>query len=251
MSQPLGDGSSRRMIRREGRPSRVRRSRPRSSDSATPHGCARTVSTSTSRQASSSPSLVHRVAARARCSRSSPVSTSRPRHGSGRRQGVADVPGGHPAAVAHGLAQHRARFAAARCSPREPTARRGRRAARAGPPRTHTPTSARTSCPAVCGSASHWPAFWRRTPRSCSMDEPLGALDAMTRDHMHDEIERVWAHRCLTVLFVTHNMREAVRLGDRVVLMCSSPVASSSTSASTFLDRASSTPPRSPGYAAS
>lgn len=45
------------------------------------------------------------------------------------------------------------------------------------------------------------------------MDEPLGALDAMTRDHLHDEIERVAAE--LTVLFVTHNMREAVRLADR------------------------------------
>jgi NitT/TauT family transport system ATP-binding protein len=51
------------------------------------------------------------------------------------------------------------------------------------------------------------------------MDEPLGALDAMTRDQMHDEIERVSEERDLTVLFVTHNMREAVRLADRVVLM--------------------------------
>lgn len=51
------------------------------------------------------------------------------------------------------------------------------------------------------------------------MDEPLGALDAMTRDHLHDEIERVAVEQVLTVLFVTHNMREAIRLGDRVVLM--------------------------------
>jgi NitT/TauT family transport system ATP-binding protein len=55
------------------------------------------------------------------------------------------------------------------------------------------------------------------------MDEPLGALDAMTRDHMHGELERVWQELGLTVLFVTHNMREAVRLGDRVVLMTSEP----------------------------
>ncbi|WP_233149834.1 ABC transporter ATP-binding protein [Kineosporia sp. A_224] len=55
------------------------------------------------------------------------------------------------------------------------------------------------------------------------MDEPLGALDAMTRDHMHDEIERVAGEAGLTVLFVTHNVREAVRLGDRAVLMGSSP----------------------------
>ena len=55
------------------------------------------------------------------------------------------------------------------------------------------------------------------------MDEPLGALDAMTRDTMHDEIERIWSQLGLTILFVTHNVREAVRLGDRIVLMSSSP----------------------------
>ena len=55
------------------------------------------------------------------------------------------------------------------------------------------------------------------------MDEPLGALDAMTRDHLHDEIESLTTHQGLTVVFVTHNMREAVRLGDRVVLMGSHP----------------------------
>jgi NitT/TauT family transport system ATP-binding protein len=55
------------------------------------------------------------------------------------------------------------------------------------------------------------------------MDEPFGALDAMTRDLLHDELDRVTAGRDLTVLFVTHNVREAVRLGDRVVLLSSRP----------------------------
>ena len=55
------------------------------------------------------------------------------------------------------------------------------------------------------------------------MDEPFGALDAMTRDILHDELEDLWASTNKTVLFVTHNVREAVRLGDRVVLLTSRP----------------------------
>jgi NitT/TauT family transport system ATP-binding protein len=55
------------------------------------------------------------------------------------------------------------------------------------------------------------------------MDEPFGALDAMTRDLLHDELERVWATTGVTVIFVTHNVREAARLGDRIVLLGSNP----------------------------
>ena len=55
------------------------------------------------------------------------------------------------------------------------------------------------------------------------MDEPFGALDAMTRDLLHDELERICTERTLTVLFVTHNVREAARLGDRVILLSSRP----------------------------
>jgi NitT/TauT family transport system ATP-binding protein len=55
------------------------------------------------------------------------------------------------------------------------------------------------------------------------MDEPFGALDAMTRDLLHDELERIWQERSLTVVFVTHNVREAARLGDRIVLLSSRP----------------------------
>ena len=55
------------------------------------------------------------------------------------------------------------------------------------------------------------------------MDEPFGALDAMTRDLLHDELERLWQERSFTVLFVTHNVREAARLGDRIVVLTSRP----------------------------
>jgi NitT/TauT family transport system ATP-binding protein len=55
------------------------------------------------------------------------------------------------------------------------------------------------------------------------MDEPFGALDAITRDVLHDELERVWRQTGLTVVFVTHNVREAARLGDRIVLLASRP----------------------------
>ncbi|GAA1923035.1 ABC transporter ATP-binding protein [Nocardioides lentus] len=55
------------------------------------------------------------------------------------------------------------------------------------------------------------------------MDEPFAALDAMTRDAMHDEIESLWSELGLTVMFVTHNVREAARLSDRTVLMESGP----------------------------
>jgi NitT/TauT family transport system ATP-binding protein len=55
------------------------------------------------------------------------------------------------------------------------------------------------------------------------MDEPFGALDAITRDLLHEEVERIWSQSNLTILFVTHNAREAVRLGDRVLVFTSRP----------------------------
>ncbi|MGE5358021.1 MAG: ABC transporter ATP-binding protein [Bacteroidales bacterium] len=55
------------------------------------------------------------------------------------------------------------------------------------------------------------------------MDEPFGALDAQTRDLLHDEVQNIWSHTGKTVLFVTHNVREAIVLGDRVIVLSPRP----------------------------
>lgn len=55
------------------------------------------------------------------------------------------------------------------------------------------------------------------------MDEPFAALDAITRDLLHEELTRIWSETGITIMFVTHNVREAVRLSERVLLMSSRP----------------------------
>ena len=55
------------------------------------------------------------------------------------------------------------------------------------------------------------------------MDEPFAALDAITRDVLHKEITRIWRETGVAIVFVTHNVREAVSLGQRVVLLSSRP----------------------------
>ncbi len=55
------------------------------------------------------------------------------------------------------------------------------------------------------------------------MDEPFAALDAITRDVLQGELLRVWQATGTTVLFVTHDVREAIRLAQRVVLLSSRP----------------------------
>ncbi len=60
-------------------------------------------------------------------------------------------------------------------------------------------------------------------PAILLMDEPFGALDALTRDRLHAELESIWASTHKTVLFVTHNVREAIALGDRVLVFAPRP----------------------------
>jgi NitT/TauT family transport system ATP-binding protein len=60
-------------------------------------------------------------------------------------------------------------------------------------------------------------------PKVLLMDEPFGSLDALTREQLYQDLQRIWAARRRTILFVTHNVREAVCLGDRVVVLSPHP----------------------------
>ena len=60
-------------------------------------------------------------------------------------------------------------------------------------------------------------------PQILLMDEPFGALDALTREQMNLDLQRMWLRDRNTVLFITHSIEEAVLLSDRVVVMSSRP----------------------------
>jgi len=60
-------------------------------------------------------------------------------------------------------------------------------------------------------------------PRVLLMDEPFAALDALTREQLYGDIQEIWKARRKTIVFVTHNVREAACLGDRVLLFAPHP----------------------------
>jgi NitT/TauT family transport system ATP-binding protein len=83
-------------------------------------------------------------------------------------------------------------------------------------------------------------------PRVLLMDEPFASLDGLTREQLYFDLQRIWEERKKTIVLVTHNVREAVCLGDRVCCCRPVRVASAKSSPSSCRARATSIPPRSP-----
>ena len=97
---------------------------------------------------------------------------------------------------------------------------RGRRAARAGRPAPADYRSrTRPSCRAASGSGSGWPRALAADPPVMLMDEPFGAVDPIVRDRLQNELLRLQEALAKTILFVTHDIDEAIKMGDLVAVM--------------------------------
>ena len=80
----------------------------------------------------------------------------------------------------------------------------------------------RRSFPGACGAAPAWGTL-AYEPETILMDEPFGALDAQLRLVMHDELLKLWAATRKTIVFVTHDLAEAITLADRVAVFSARP----------------------------
>ena len=82
-----------------------------------------------------------------------------------------------------------------------------------------SPNGIRGSCPAVSSSGSGWRVRWRPIRPSCLMDEPFSAVDPIVRNQLQDEFLRLQADISKTIVMVTHDIDEALKLGDQVVVL--------------------------------
>ena len=108
---------------------------------------------------------------------------------------------------------------ACRAAERAGTARAGRGGAGSGGARRPGGRLAVGFCPAGRKQRVALARALASHPRLLALDEPLGALDALTRIEMQDLIERVWRDKGFTAIIVTHDVTEAVALADRILLI--------------------------------
>ena len=96
-------------------------------------------------------------------------------------------------------------------------------AARTGSGSKASAASSRASSRAACSSAPRIVRALSLKPSVLLMDEPFGALDAFTRDEMNLLVQEIWLETPTTIVFITHNIEEAIFLSDRVVVMSPRP----------------------------
>ncbi len=88
-----------------------------------------------------------------------------------------------------------------------------------GSSRRRTAIAIRTSSPVASVSGSAWPGRWRPIPPVMLMDEPFGAVDPIRRERLQNEFLRLQERVRKTIVFVTHDVDEAIKMGDRIAIL--------------------------------